>query len=302
MKLLINIFILVISELAIAEPKDFFDFGDSRIGKFRNCTPSIDCRPTKDCSQPQVTRDCSQPLDTRDCSACILRHPLGGCLERGNDPFCEAAKASQNALYAANKSACEAANASQKAVYASNKLYCETEKLSLKGRCETKKSAIKADCERLKLTQIEAAKPYEAAIHNSKKVALSSTLRPIPEQIKNVLAPYFRSEILDQVRWTAQWDKILPVQKYAMKLNSAVAITIDHIIFFKSEALANNDIGLWARELEHVKQYKTLGIDGFAQYYTYKESVIESLASKQSEYVCAELTKKGISCSAYEYK
>lgn len=200
---------------------------------------------------------------------------------RGNDPVCEAKKAAQNAAYAASK------------------VNCEAEKTLIKTRCEVTKTGKKADCERLKQTQILTAEFYEAAIHQSKGVALSSNPRPIPKRIYTLLSPYFRTATLDQVVWTDGWSDNLSVQKYAMKYNGKAAITFDHVIVFKTEAIAQDDVGLWAHELEHVKQYKLLGIDGFAQYYTHKESTIEGLATKQSEYVCGKLALTGIPCTVH---
>lgn len=80
---------------------------------------TIDCTPTRDCSL--------QSHDERNCSACILRNPFGGCLVRGNDPACEAAKASQNQIYLAQKAACEAQKAAEKAS-------CEAAKAAVEAR------------------------------------------------------------------------------------------------------------------------------------------------------------------------
>jgi hypothetical protein len=96
----------------------------------RDCTPTGDCTPTTDCTP---TGSCDLQVDTRACGhVCILRSPFGSCIVGGNDPTCEAAKATQNAGYAVAK-----AN-------------CETQKSTEKANCETQKSAAKLDCERLK--------------------------------------------------------------------------------------------------------------------------------------------------------
>ncbi len=289
---LLALMIAVVAQHVAAEPMDFIndlfgvdengeissetvndptldDFGGPGIGKFRNCTSTKDCTPTKDCSQSH---------DTRNCKACILKNPFGGCALKGNDPICEVSKAAQNAVYAAKKASCEA------------------EKSTMKARCEADKTANKLDCERLKQTQIFTAEIYEAAIHRSKEVAFKNNPRLIPDAIKETLKEEFRKETLDRVRWTDGWSDNLSVQKYAIAYNGKAAITFDNIIVFKSEALANSDLGLWAHELEHVKQFQLLGIDGFAQYYTHKEGTIESLATKQSKYVCDQLVAKGVEC------
>jgi hypothetical protein len=77
----------------------------------------INCTPSKRCDQPH---------DERSCGGCIKRPFHGGCWIHTNDPVCEAAKATQNSIYAANKAA------------------CETEKTSLKLACEGGKGIVDA--------------------------------------------------------------------------------------------------------------------------------------------------------------
>ena len=91
----------------------------------RDCTAQVDNR---DCSAGEDSRDCSQPHDERSCSTCIIHNPFGGCIQYGNDPFCEGAKAAQNKIYEGNKLACEAAKAGQNAGYATAKASCEASK------------------------------------------------------------------------------------------------------------------------------------------------------------------------------
>jgi hypothetical protein len=69
-----------------------------------------------------------------------VRNPFGGCTIRGNDPFCEAAKAAQNRLYdidaSSKKLDCERLKSQEK-------LQCEIEKSGEKALCETGKEALK---------------------------------------------------------------------------------------------------------------------------------------------------------------
>lgn len=99
----------------------------------------IDCTPTKACNQRECKFEANH--DTRDCSACILPRPWGGCAQRGNDPFCEAAKAAQNLAYNTDanlrKADCDR-------LAAQEKLACEAEKTSTKLLCEAKKEALNA--------------------------------------------------------------------------------------------------------------------------------------------------------------
>ena len=110
---------------------------------------SIDCSPDRDCTPK---RDCSfeKKRDRRNCSACLLRAPricafggcVGGhCIQRGNDPFCEAAKGAQNAAYEAayigRKLDCER-------IKEQNRIACEVEKATEKGLCEAGREIVGA--------------------------------------------------------------------------------------------------------------------------------------------------------------
>jgi hypothetical protein len=112
------------------------------------CKRDRDCSPDySHCKAGRDTRDCSQPHDTRNCSACLLRAPRicafggctgGQCVQRGNDPICEAAKAAQNAIYATNRTSCEAAKEAQNVAYR-----------IAREACVTKEKAAILDCNRL---------------------------------------------------------------------------------------------------------------------------------------------------------
>lgn len=93
---------------------------------------TVDCTPTRDCT-PRRSCDFKKSHDTRSCNRCLVKKPWGGCLIRGNDPICEAAKAAQNAAYDAD--------------YAAKKLDCERLKSQEKLQCEAEKSGEKALCE-----------------------------------------------------------------------------------------------------------------------------------------------------------
>lgn len=82
---------------------------------------SDEARPEEDpCGSPvdipdcTPKQDCRSKEDTRNCITCLIRNPFGGCLARGNDPYCEAAKAAQNRAYEINKIDCEANKAQQR--------------------------------------------------------------------------------------------------------------------------------------------------------------------------------------------
>lgn len=324
----------VLSSASLRRDFNIFDYDGPGIGRNRECSvDSIDCTPTRDCTFSSVdctpTRDCGNlelQRDTRDCSACVLRNIFtGGCSIRGNDPVCEVSKATQNALYdadyAARKLDCERIKAQDKAFCeadkAARKLDCERIKAQDKLVCEADKSAKKLDCERLKETQAAVGELWEAEIHESKNQALRENPRPIPDRIRRALQPYFSDDILNSVVWTDDHGNVFSWAKVATEIDGRGAITFDNVIVFKSEGHAQYDVGLWAHELEHVKQYRLLGIDAFAEYYadyfideylTFdgrfttgrsptpaeveayvagKKNKLEALASVQSHHVCS---------------
>ena len=113
-----------------------------------SCDSERDCRQNRSC-------DYDRPHDTRDCSACLLRAPRvclpdtpfgrgscsgGQCVQRGNDPVCEAAKAAQNLAYNTEHEARVAACRGEKEVA---RMACEAEKAAEKGLCEVGKEAVK---------------------------------------------------------------------------------------------------------------------------------------------------------------
>jgi hypothetical protein len=120
---------------------------------------SMDCSPKAACDLQVDERDCRRPRncshnhDTRDCSRCIAS-AFNHCIQHGNDPLCEIAKAAQNKIYDADFNACnglgmlvdagcEVEKGTQNGIYAAAKAKCESEKVASKGLCETEKEGLK---------------------------------------------------------------------------------------------------------------------------------------------------------------
>ncbi|MGU3539672.1 hypothetical protein [Methylobacterium sp. A54F] len=92
--------------------------------------PVLDCSPTRTCG---VASQCSRNEDTRNCSGCLARRFWdGGCIQEGNDPFCEAQKALQNTGYAVAYNTCLGKEAAAK-------FDCERLKVMEKAGCEANK-------------------------------------------------------------------------------------------------------------------------------------------------------------------
>jgi hypothetical protein len=135
-----------------------------------DCTPTKDCTPTMDCTPK---KDCTfdKDHDERPCYKCLVNKPFGGCWIRGNDPACEAAKATQNAIY--------------EAAYAKKKFECETTKTAEKTKCEAEKSTKKLACEASKTAEKDACEIGKEFI---KRVTLAGPVANIDGEVGGEVA------------------------------------------------------------------------------------------------------------------
>jgi hypothetical protein len=108
------------------------------IGKFRDCTPRIDCSANQKCEKVVVGRD------ARDCRKCLGKSPFGGCIARISDPVCEAAKASRNAALSAEAAA--------------RTLDCQRLQVQTIQACEANKASIVAACESQRSAEVQASR------------------------------------------------------------------------------------------------------------------------------------------------
>lgn len=139
----------------------------------RGCDATADCSlkvDNRDCSLQEDARDCSLQVDNRDCSLQVDTRSCGHDISTPfgnvhvNDPICEAAKAAQNAAYAAAKGTCEAAKSAQNAAYVAVKDKCEAEK----GTQNALYAAAKATCEAGKAGQNAAYAAEKASCESAK--------------------------------------------------------------------------------------------------------------------------------------
>lgn len=107
---------------------------DSEVRLFKVPDPQTCTQSTDNRACP--LRSCTVGHDERDCSTCLVWRPWGGCALRGNNPLCEAAKATQNKLYEASgalcqadsarlKGECELSKTTQNALYAAQTAACQ---------------------------------------------------------------------------------------------------------------------------------------------------------------------------------
>lgn len=143
---------------------------------------SVDCSPTRDCS-PRRACDFAPCHDDRGCHKCLLHNPFGGCIQHGNDPFCEAAKAAENfrckAEAAGKKLDCERLKEQER-------LSCEVEKAGEKALCETGKETLKRLARTGKFGILEAG--VRARAENVRVCMKSFDLTPDLDHVRLELA------------------------------------------------------------------------------------------------------------------
>ncbi|MCI0390105.1 MAG: DUF4157 domain-containing protein [Acidobacteria bacterium] len=122
-------------------------------------------------------------------------------------------------------------------------------------------------CQALRAKQIALGKPVEGWILLSREAAISAGVSPIPANIRNKLGHLFPASLLNKVRFKTGSGFLGSLQWFRNEMEGKGAITLVDVIVFVDANKAANDVKLWAHELEHVRQYDQLGVDGFAQAY-----------------------------------
>jgi hypothetical protein len=111
--------------------------------------------------------------------------------------------------------------------------------------------------------------PVANAIIAGRNAAIQRGAYPIPENIKQGLRRWYPNDLIDSVRWTADWGPLEnTLQAAQMQFNGRTqAITLINVVIFRSADLATaaNSLALWAHELVHVEQYRRWGVFGFAK-------------------------------------
>jgi hypothetical protein len=165
--------------------------------------------------------------------------------------------------------------------------------------CAARRKAKLQDCRQLKAIEIELATPISIAILRSRDAAVGAGVHKIPENIRASLQEFFTTDTLNRVRYRVGATGESEYLRFAFEWLRTSAIVMGHVIIFRDEQDALNNVRLWAHELEHVIQYQMLGIDGFAQRwmqpakrggYDEDRTTIEGAATARAIYVCSHLS------------
>jgi hypothetical protein len=117
-------------------------------------------------------------------------------------------------------------------------------------------------------------------ISASRDAAVVAGVEPLPAGIRKALTGYVPQSVLDRIRWRVGSGGDLTLQQTAIGFGDVPAMTLGHVIVFKSRGEALEDSTLWAHEIKHVLQFDEWGIEGFAARYLNNYEAIEFAANE----------------------
>jgi hypothetical protein len=120
----------------------------------------------------------------------------------------------------------------------------------------------------------------ESALQRSRDAARADS-KPIPDEIRRALIPFYPAELLKDVRYSIGDTSPAGVAGFAIRNGNAAAVTLIDTVVFKHEDYINN-LALWAHEIHHVQQYEDWGLAGFAQRYAFGWEAVETEAQERA--------------------
>lgn len=127
---------------------------------------------------------------------------------------------------------------------------------------------------------------------------------PIPPDIKRSLATYIATDILDKAVWTIFDPQRISLDSFIMKnhLANVSAVTLDNVIVFRHSFYATTEgLPLWAHELVHVMQYSNMGVEAFANLYSYNSQELENPAYEMQHRVENDVANGSVSPVRYSF-
>jgi hypothetical protein len=118
--------------------------------------------------------------------------------------------------------------------------------------------------------------------------------KPIPDEVKKELIPFYPEALLKDVRYTIGDTTQAGLAGFAIRNGKAAAVTLIDTIVFKDESYVSS-LALWAHEMHHIQQYSDWGLSGFAARYAFGWSEVEAEASARAKaYVAWYRERKGL--------
>jgi hypothetical protein len=120
-----------------------------------------------------------------------------------------------------------------------------------------------------------------AALQRSRDTVRENS-KPIPDEVKKGLVPFYPAELLDNVRYTIGDTSKTGLAGFAIRNGNAAAVTLIDTIVFKDESYVGS-LALWAHEMHHIEQYRDWGLSGFAARYAFDWKTVEADASSKAK-------------------
>jgi len=106
--------------------------------------------------------------------------------------------------------------------------------------------------------------------------------KPIPEEVKRELIPFYPAELLEDVRYTIGDTSQAGLAGFAIRNGRAAAVTLIDTVVFKDESYVSS-LALWAHEIHHVQQYTDWGLSTFAARYAFGWNEVEAEAGARAK-------------------
>jgi Domain of unknown function (DUF4157) len=110
---------------------------------------------------------------------------------------------------------------------------------------------------------------------------------PVFQQVIDALTPFIDPSVFNGLCWTSLRPGI-GLDTLVIKDGGMAAVTLDDTIVFKDSASGFKP-DLWAHELIHVLQYRRLGVEGFANIYSFDWNSLEREAYAFQDFVNSRL-------------
>jgi hypothetical protein len=128
-----------------------------------------------------------------------------------------------------------------------------------------------------------------ASIRQSRNAALKDGARPVPDEIRAALEPFFDAATLDAVRWNVASRRWGLDTLIASTMPRYRAMTFGDTIIFREETGAG-ELDLWIHELLHVEQFRRAGgTAGFARAYLASWAQIEERTVRQTNRILGKM-------------
>jgi hypothetical protein len=113
---------------------------------------------------------------------------------------------------------------------------------------------------------------------------------PVPQNVIDSLTPFLPLSVFDGLCWTVLQPG-LGIDTVVIQDGGRVAVTLVDTIVFKNRE-SGFDPGLWAHELIHVLQYRRMGVEGFANMYSFNWNGLEKEAYDFEGFVESRLSQQ----------